>query len=196
MPFKYTNKRHTTHYLHEGTTKKGNPKYYFSTKTEGKLLDKIPEGYEVYEHPANGRVFLRRIQPKLITDKEKHTVDKRLKRLTSPRRYIYDIKKRIITIYESNQDIDRLKELFGQSTQYGLRQDETALMAVIDKAIDYTPVLRFIVEDDEKRTFIAERYCFLGSVEDWIHIGGPDPLGKLFNKFIKHLGYDSFYDLY
>ena len=196
MPLKYTNKRHTTHYLHEGITKKGNPKYYFSTKTDGKLLDKIPEGYEVYEHPVNGRVFLRRIQPKLIRDIEKQAVDKCLKRLKRSRRYILDIKQKIITIYESNQDLDRLGELFGQSAVYGLSQDETALRAVIDKAIDYSPVMRFILENNENRMFMVERYCFIGSIDDWIHIGGPDSLKKLARKYIAHLGCDSLYELY
>ena len=65
------------------------------------------------------------------------------------------IKKRIITIYESNQDIDRLKELFGDLAGSGLSGDESALTAVIDKAVNYSPVMRFILEDDEKRTFIA-----------------------------------------
>ena len=196
MPFQYTNKRHTTHFLHEGITKKGNPKYYFSTKTAGKLLDKIPKGYEVYEHPANGQVFLRKIQPKLITDTEKHTVDKCLKCLNRPRRYIYDIKQRIITIYESNQDIDRLKELFVELAVNGLPEDESALTAIIDKAVNYSPVMRFILEDDEKRTFIAERFCFLGSIDDWIYIGGPDSLNKLVGTYVGHLGKDSLYEIY
>ena len=196
MPIQYTNKRHTTHFLHEGITKKGNPKYYFSTKTDGRLLDKIPKGYEVYEHPANGQVFLRKIQPKLITDTEKHTVDKCLKCLNRPRRYIYDIKQRIITIYESNQDIDRLKELFGDLAGSGLSGDESALTAVIDKAVNYSPVMRFILEDDEKRTFIAERFCFLGSIDDWIYIGGPDSLNKLVGTYVGHLGKDSLYEIY
>ena len=196
MPFQYTNKRHTTHFLHEGITKKGNPKYYFSTRTDGKLLDKIPKGYEVYEHPTNGQVFLRKIQPKRITDTEKNIVEKSLERLNRPRRYICDIKKRIITIYESNQDIDRLKELFGDLAGSGLSEDESALTAVIDKAVNYSPVMRFILEDDEKRTFIAERFCFLGSIDDWIYIGGPDSLKKLVGEYIGHLGKDSLYEIY
>ena len=160
------------------------------------MLDKIPKGYEVYEHPANGQVFLRKIQPKRITDTEKNIVDKSLERLNRPRRYIRDIKKRIITIYESNQDIDRLKELFGDLAGSGLSEDESALTAVIDKAVNYSPVMRFILEDDEKRTFIAERFCFLGSIDDWIYIGGPDSLNKLVGTYVGHLGKDSLYEIY
>jgi hypothetical protein len=40
------------------------------------------------------------------------------------------------------------------------------------------------------------RYCFRGSVEDWISIGSPDQLKKLAATFLKHLGKDFFYELY
>jgi hypothetical protein len=36
-------------------------------KSEGDLVEGIPEGFEVYENP-NARVFLRKVQPKIITD--------------------------------------------------------------------------------------------------------------------------------
>ena len=38
-------------------------------KSEGTLVDKVPDGFEIYENP-NAQVFLRRIQPKIITDEE------------------------------------------------------------------------------------------------------------------------------
>ena len=69
MPIQYTNRRSQTYYLHQGTTKTGKPKYYFSMKSEGTLADKIPDGFEIYENP-NAQVFLRKIQPKIITDEE------------------------------------------------------------------------------------------------------------------------------
>ena len=59
-----------------------------------------------------------------------------------------------------------------------------------------TPVMRFVLQDEARRLFAPERYCFRGSVEDWISIGEPDQLGKLASRFLKHLGKDSIYDLY
>lgn len=52
------------------------------------------------------------------------------------------------------------------------------------------------MEDKEKRLFTIERFCFLGGIDDWIYIGGPDSLGKQAKKFIKHLGKESFFELY
>jgi hypothetical protein len=57
-------------------------------------------------------------------------------------------------------------------------------------------MLRFVLIDNAKRKFIAERYCFLGSIDDWINIGGPDRLENLTKKFLKHLGKESFFELF
>jgi hypothetical protein len=57
-------------------------------------------------------------------------------------------------------------------------------------------VMRFVLKDKAARKFAPERFCFRGSVEDWISIGEPDQLGELVSKFLKHLGRDSIYDLY
>lgn len=64
QPIEYTNRQDKTYYLFQGTTKKGNPRYFFSPsasggKTECVPLDHIPEGYELFEHP-NSNVLLRK----------------------------------------------------------------------------------------------------------------------------------------
>jgi hypothetical protein len=51
MEIEYINRRGKKHYLHEGKSKTGKPKYFFSLKSEGTLVKTIPEGYEIYEHP-------------------------------------------------------------------------------------------------------------------------------------------------
>ena len=43
--------------------------------------------------------------------------------------------------------------------------------------------------------FAPERYCFRGSVDDWISIGDADKLQRLAEKCIKHLGRESFYEV-
>jgi hypothetical protein len=42
----------------------------------------------------------------------------------------------------------------------------------------------------------AERFCFLGSIDDWINISPLDSLEELVRQFVPHLGQHSFYDLY
>src|SRR5438876_7936641 len=111
MPITHTNAKGKTYYLHQGTTKTGKPKYYFSTKSEGPLADAIPEGFEIYENP-NAQVFLRRMPPKLITDEERRVVEEGMRTYADVKDYKIDVKGKAIVIYTADQDIGTLDELF------------------------------------------------------------------------------------
>ena len=199
MPVKYKNRRGKTYYLHKGKTKTGKSKYHFSFKNKGELVDDIPDGYEIYEHPPNGQVFLRKKLPRFITDIESHMIEKELKKIEGARRYLIDIKAKVITIFESNQDIEALKDMFSDvrpASPNGRSDDVSVIEDVINIAVTYSPIMKFTLESETKRTFIAERYCFLGSIDDWIYIGEPDSLKNLVKKYFKHLDQDSFFDLF
>src|SRR5437667_10363870 len=73
VPITHTNAKGKTYYLHQGTTKTGKPKYYFSMESNGELAESIPDGFEIYENP-NAQVFLRRIPAKDITDDAREVV--------------------------------------------------------------------------------------------------------------------------
>ncbi|MDB6036204.1 MAG: hypothetical protein JWM99_45 [Verrucomicrobiales bacterium] len=57
-------------------------------------------------------------------------------------------------------------------------------------------VMRFVLMEKKKRIFMPERFCFRGSVDDWISIGGPGTLLVLCQKYCRHLGKESLYELY
>ena len=178
-----------TYFLHEDNTKTGDLRYFFSTKNEGKLVDTLPERYEIYEHPYS-QVFLRRIQPQTIAENERRVVDEYITKLTVSRRYIVDIWEKDITIFESNEDIDVLKEIFGTEPPKGFSVEDA-----IDFTISFTPVLRFTLENTENRTFVVKRFCFPGAVYEWRHIDEPDSLENLVKKYVICLGKDVFYTL-
>ncbi len=191
MPIQYTNKRSQIYYLHQGATKTGKPKYFFSMKNAGMLVDNVPDGFEIYETP-NAQVFLRRLQPKIITDVEKAMVEQGMKRFSTLKYYQIDVKKNAIIIFEANQDIEGLSGLLGfMSTTKRLNTED-----VLTRVVSYSPMLRFVLVDEEKRKFRTERYCFLGSVDDWIVIGSQDKLQNLVKKYVKHLGQESYYELF
>ncbi len=191
MPITYTNRREQVYYLHQGKTKTGKPKYYASMKDKGDLAQEMPDGFEFYEHPADARVYLRKKPPMVITDIEIDLVKKYLKNLKSPHRYLHDIKGPTITIYESNQDVDEISERFKL-----LPMSQAAIKDILCQGMDYQPMMRFILEDRQRRLFVAERFCFRGSIDDWIDIGGPDSLEFLLEAKLEHLGRDSFYELF
>lgn len=191
MTATYTNRKGKTYYLHQGETKLGNPKYFFSLHDEGNLVEAIPPGYEVYENP-NGQVFLRRTKTQIITDEEVAVVEAGMRQYCRIEHFIVDVKKNAIVIYAPDQDVDLLADKL--SFLPGSR--ETKVKAVMERVLTYSPMFQFVLTDKAKRLFETQRYCFLGSIDDWITIGDEDELPRLVKAYVKHLGEESFYDLY
>ncbi len=50
--------------------------------------------------------------------------------------------------------------------------------------LNYMGKMRFKLVDEKTRYFTAERFCYLGAVDDWIGIGLPDRLEKLLKKYL------------
>lgn len=155
------------------------------------MVKDIPDGFEIYENP-NAQVFLRRIQPKIITDEEIATVDKGMKKFSSLQYYQIDVKKNTIYVYTLHRNVAGLSEIF---SEFSFRK-EVDIQNQLTRSISYSPILRFVLDDEQKRIFMTERFCFLGSIDDWIEIGEPDILLKLVEKYVKHLEKESFYELH
>jgi len=189
VAFTYTTRRGKTYYLHTGPKRGGGTQYYVSTDPKGPAADTLPEGFEIHETP-NGQVYLRKKNPALISPDELELVERELQKYqTSQHGYLAEVSDRKIIIHEGDTRIDALREI-------NMRFSASALEEYAVRNAHYVPVMRFVLQDDAKRAFRPERYCFRGSVEDWISIGEPDRLGKLASKFFSHLGRDSIYDLH
>lgn len=179
-----------TYYLHIGQGKSGKPNYFFSTEPEGPLVNSVPEGFEIYEN-IGGQVFLRRKTAKLITEEELGLVKEALKRYAEEWRYKVEVKKTAVIIYEASDNSAMLERI-----ALPWISKATIKQSAIQSA-NYTAVMRFVLDDPEKRLFLAERFCFRGSVDDWIDIGdSAQTLPVVLKKFIKHLGKESIFDLY
>jgi len=190
MPIKHINRRGDTYYLHQGKTKTGKAKYFFSMKKDGVLVDSIPAGYEIYENP-NAQVFLRRVPAKIFTDEEINIVENIIKKYTNLTHFKIDIKGNKIIVFLPDQDVESLKQI-SATYAYG---NVFKLNQILDRIITYSPMMRFILVNEEKRIFQAERMCFLGSIDDWIFLDQSDNLAQLVRKYGRHLGKESFFDL-
>jgi len=104
--------------------------------------------------------------------------------------YKVDVKGNAIVIYTADQDIETLAELCKalSPTPSANRQ----LMSLLRKEIQYSPMLQFLLEDEQRRLFTAQRYCFIGSIDDWLDIGH-GPLPTLVKRYVKHLGKESYF---
>jgi hypothetical protein len=192
VPITHTNAKGKTYYLHQGTTKTGKPKYYFSMERNGALAESIPAGFEIYENP-NAQVFLRRIPPKIITDEERQAVEDGMRKYAEVQDYKIDVKGNAIVVYTADQDIETLAGLFQD-----LYPDPTTnpqLLTLLRNEIHYSPMLQFLLEDAQRRLFTAQRYCFRGAIDDWSDIAY-GPLTQLVKQYVPHLGQESYFDLF
>jgi hypothetical protein len=191
VPITYTNAKGKTYYLHQGTTKTGKPKYYFSMESNGALAESIPEGFEIYENP-NAQVFLRKIPPKIITDEERKVVEDGMRKYAGVQDCKIDVKGNAIVVYTPNQSVEEFAQLLKGLNPF---ISETQVRALFARSVQYSPMLQFVLDDEKRRTFTAQRYCFRGAIDDWIDIGY-GPLTTLVKQYVPHLGQESYFDLY
>ena len=187
MPVTYTNRRGQLYHLHVGVTKSGKPRYWFSMKTDGDLVDAIPEGFEVYENP-NNQVFLRKRKPQVVTTAEVAVVENGLKRFAPGQNCIVDLRDKHIVVYHADR-IEFDSRIFG--LKFPFSEPPVSYGS-------YTAVMRFTLANEKARTFHVQRWCFRGSIDDWIDLpmsGRSGDLADLVRKFAPHIGQESFFEL-
>lgn len=190
----YTNRKRKTYYLHQGKTKTGKPKYFFSLKAEGALVTTVPDGYEIYENP-NAQVFLRKVPSKIILDDEIAAIEQGLEQVSEVQHFMIDAKKNVVSVFTPRQNVALISDLLmSTAAQFGRSQQDVD--ALLEQSLDYTTDLRLVLVDKQKRLFQAQRYCYLGRVDDWIDIGGVDRLAVLVERYVGHLGKESMFELH
>lgn len=160
-------------------------------KKDGRLVDNIPNGYEIYENP-NGQVFLRKLQPKLITDEEIGLVKEGIKKYSPDKNCKIDVKKNVLFVYAPDQDIKELSAILSIFPSSKSSAENEQLLSTF---ISYSPVFQFVLIDSKRRIFRTQRYCYLGSKEGWIEIGQEDILSSHCKRYLKHIGKDSYFEL-
>jgi len=194
MPVTYTNRKGRTYFLCKGKTKTGKPRYYFARQPKGEPVEQIPAGYVIRES-VNGVVSLAKDRPVLIRAAEIDVVEAEVGRHPKSRRYRVGAKLDRIEVYEmTGPEAENLVEVFDQA---GLSQPEMIekIQELLESSSHFSAVLRFILIDEDERTFLAQRWCYLGSVDDWIDVKY-GAIEELASEMIPTLGTDEYYELY
>ena len=172
MAIIYTNRKGKIYYLIEGKTSKGNPKYYFSPKNGGNILENIPEGYEIYENPINAELYLRKAKEKIFTDEEFTIVKEELSKYI--KFFIIDSDDNHLTIYEPETNIHGILESFGKNIggmlgfeseclsamkdvlkgyyETAMKRKEEEVMVSLSKVSTYSPVIKIGKEENKYYT--------------------------------------------
>jgi hypothetical protein len=195
MPVTYTNRKGITYTLCQGKTKTGKPRYAFVRDPKGRrIVEAIPDGYEISES-VNGIVSLVRTRVQKLLPKEIAAVEEAVCRHPKARNYRVNVRPDRIEVYESvKPDVD---ELLSDLKEFGLlpKAKEADVQAILERNAQFTAVLRFILEDEETRVYRAERWCYSGSIDDWIFIT-TEPVEQLARRMIPTLGTDEFFELF
>ncbi len=195
MGLQHENRRGLIDYLQEGKTRTGKPKYYMGQKITGTALDALPEGYEIYESPEHGQVVVRKRQPSSITPAEKEIVVQAVRRSSGIEHFVVEIDGDSLVVWlpamgvsEADSFIHKVGGAFAMARARSLRE-------FMLKQSHYEKMLRFVLANPDRRVFAVERWCFRGSIDDWIHLGRSGSLKGLVETYAKHLGKESFFEL-
>jgi hypothetical protein len=194
MPVVHRNRKGRTYYLCESTTKTGKPRYYFSRERGSRMLTEIPQGYEIRES-VNGVVSLTKMRRREISASEIAAVMAAVRMHSKASRYRVDTKSSDITIYESiGPDGLELAAELGLDTH-----SKNTLRRIEERersSGQFSPMMRFILTDKQRRLFTAQRMCFLRGKDDWIYLQHHKPISKLARQLVPVLGTDQFFELF
>ena len=197
MTYQYRNRKGDVYFLQAGNTRTGKPNYYFGRKLKGAPVQDIPQGYEVFESPERAQVFLRKQHASVIPEFEREIVVAEIMRSSSAEFPIVTVEDDSLVVYlpnRSGEQVDSLIRVLAGPLAFGSPRIQAAREEMIQRS-DYQKMLRFQLVDDAERLYVVHRWCFRGSVDDWIWLDGPDDLSSLAKRFTPLLGSESFFDL-
>lgn len=198
-PLCYENRRGQVYYLQEVTTPTGKPKYYAGRKLTGKPLDSLPQGYEWRELPETAQVVVRRIQPSAVTEFERARAEAIVRRVSGLTVFAVEIERNSLVVYTPATNRREIDRLIGDLAGPMFKRSPSRVEAYVDESLkrsQFVKMLRFTLEDPDERTYRTERWCFLGSIDNWFPLmDGFGPLEELVEAYAPHLDEESFFDL-
>ena len=203
MTVTHINRRGDTFYLLQGLTKTGKPKYYVSKKPGANTVEQIPDGFELYESPVDGIVHVRRIRPTGILPNERELAIRIIRKLTERDLFFAECEENSLVIYWPDQDPVAVRALM--SRMFGMPVvPGHAIPSITGGEVDSevlrmlrnSPVLRFTLQNEAKRTFVTARMRYSGGGEFWLPISKAGKLEELVRTFAPHLGRESLFDVF
>jgi uncharacterized protein (UPF0297 family) len=198
MTYQHGNRRGDVYLLQAGRTKTGKSRYYFGRRLTGDPVPEVPAGYEVFESPERGQVYLRRQRATCIAATEREIVAEGIRDVSNVEHFVVDVEEDCLVVYLPTKSVNEVNELVcflaGPQALQVPRFREARDQVVRESR--YEKMMRFLLLDPQHRVFDAERWCFRSFHNGWIHIGGPAPLSDLIEQYAEHLGEDSFYELF
>lgn len=168
MAINFKNTQGKTYYIGTKLTKKGNRSYFMTRKESDKCLDEIPSDYEVFERYDSGMMFIRKKKEISFAATEITLIEQELKKNKSVFDYKLDVHGNLIKIYT-------------------VEEEKTLL---IFKRFEER--MRVYKKNNQIE---LQRYCYRGSVDDWMTVDYGEDFAAIAKRNLQHLGKESYYDL-
>ncbi|MBI2826465.1 MAG: hypothetical protein HYX69_17445 [Planctomycetia bacterium] len=146
-----------------------------------------------YEDPNNAIVSIRKVRPSRIQAFERELLTRLANEVASaPVLVDLEIDSLVVYAADANPDasIQAMKRLLGVSSG-----DEQQHREWIVRNSRYSPAFRFTLSDEDERLYSVARWCYLGSVDDWVFLQGSSSLETLARTYLPHAGKESYFDL-
>ena len=198
MAYEHCNRRGDAYLLQARKTRTGKPRYYFGRKLTGEPVEKVPTGYEVFESPERGQLFLRKERRTCIEPIDREIVVEGIRHLSRVEHFIVDVTEDCLVVYLPTMHVNEVNALARMLAGPNalevphFRNGRDQFM----RELKYEKVMRFEFMYADPRQFLVERWWSRGSRESWMYLAGPAPLSDLVDRYAEHLGEESFYSLF
>jgi hypothetical protein len=159
MAYEHCNRRGDVYLLQQAKTRTGKPRYYFGRRLTGQPMQDVPAGYEVFESPERGQVYLRKERPTCIAPIEREIVAEGIRRLSNVNHFIVDVEDDCLVVYLPMRNInevnDLVRALAGPDALRAARFREARDQFVRES--EHEKMMRFELLDAEQRLFHVQR---------------------------------------
>lgn len=200
----YTNRKGDTYYFCRKAGKGGGEQIVASTKKSKDSLTDLPRGMEIAETP-NGKVFCRKKLKSLIQKAELNAIKKWIPKLRKQAMVAVELKEKEIVVHSS--EIPKLPgfntDKFVDAAVRKLPPEERKLaekmMAqrqneLLNQIVQYTPAVKFELQDAENRTFALFRMCHISAMVEWMYLDS-GTLDELAQRIMPTLETDEFFEI-
>jgi len=176
------------YYVKSRKTKKGNKTYFLTTKKDDSCLDILPKEYEVYENYSAQMLYIRKKKERGFSSKDIAIIQAELSKNDAIDGFELNINGNEITIYDLEDKTKQKPSLLAM-----IPKDRREIAKAYFMQYSENMRIKKITKKKEVEYHIM-RFCYRGSIDDWIVIDAGDDLAALAKANLKLIGTEEFFD--
>lgn len=154
-------------------------------------MNELPRGYEVFEKYDTNIMYLRKNKKSKYSLREITILEAELIKNTTVGSFKIDVYGDLIKIYIVDKG-----DLIDDDDSSKLSGFMGLINSKINSLFRYNERMRIYKQTvNGEQEYKFQRYCYRGSVDDWILVDSGDEFKKLVKENIYHLGKDSYFEL-